>query len=149
MPLGFIFILMGFLAGGLVSVQGIINGRLSHFIGGPTQAALVSFSVGCLFLVFVNLVTRRSIPTLAEASAAPWWAWTGGFFGALVVTSAALIIPKVGIASWTASIITGSLVFALWLDHIGAFGQLSREINFMRVVGASFLLLGVYIIRRF
>ncbi|MEM9989826.1 MAG: DMT family transporter [Pseudomonadota bacterium] len=140
---------MGFLAGGLVSVQGIVNGRLSHFIGGPTQAAFVSFSVGFLSLLLINLVTRRPLPSMSQVASAPWWVWTGGFFGVMVVTSATLIIPKVGIANWTASIIAGSLIFALWLDHIGAFGQLSREISFMRIVGAALLLLGVYIIRRF
>ncbi|HBH90594.1 MAG TPA: EamA-like transporter family protein, partial [Hyphomonadaceae bacterium] len=45
---------LGLASGMMIAAQGAINGRLSAAIGGPVQAATVSFCVGLTCLVIVN-----------------------------------------------------------------------------------------------
>ncbi len=149
MNIGTILVLLGLAAGGLISAQGAINGRLASHIGGPLQAALVSFSVGWIVLLLINLSFRNNAPSLDQAAAAPWWAWVGGAMGAFMVAASATAVPRIGVAAWVSAVIAGQLVAALAYEHFGAFGQAVREINGPRLLGVLLLAGGVFLIRRY
>lgn len=140
---------MAILAGTMIAAQGVINGRMAVHMGGPMQAALISFSVGWLALLAMNLLFGHALPVTDAARAAPWWAWAGGLMGAVVVTLAAFAVPRIGVATYVSAFIAGQLTAALVYDHFGILGQAVREITPMRLLGVVFLGLGVYLIRRF
>ncbi len=139
----------GVLAGGLIAAQGAINGRLASHLGGPLQAALVSFSVGWIVLFTLTVALRQPAPALNAAAGAPWWAWVGGAMGAFMVAMAATAVPRIGVAAWVSAVIAGQLVAAIAYDHVGAFGQAVREASWQRFLGAALLAGGVYLIRRY
>ncbi|WOI52410.1 DMT family transporter [Parvularcula sp. LCG005] len=144
-----VYIVLGLLTGCAFATQGAVNGRLAAHLGGAPMAALVSFTVGWMALLVLNLALRSPLPATAGFSAIPWWAWLGGFMGAFGVASAAFSVPHIGVATWVAAIIAGQLVCALFLDQIGAFGQAVREITPGRLLGVVFLVAGVALIRKF
>lgn len=148
-PSASLLVLFAILAGAMISAQGVINGRMAIHMGGPLQAALISFSVGWLALLALNLALGHSLPVRAAAETAPWWAWLGGFMGAVVVTLAATAVPRIGVATYVAAFIAGQLTAAVVYDHFGIMGQAVREITPMRLLGVILLGLGVYLIRRF
>ena len=145
---GLALILATMLAGAMIASQGIINGRMSSVMGGPLQAALISFSVGWLALLMVNLALGHRPPPAAEIAAAPWWAWLGGLMGAVVVTLAAAAVPRIGVATYVSAFIAGQLTAAVLYDHYGVLGQQVREATPVRLLGVACLALGVYLIRR-
>lgn len=149
MAYGYILVGLGILCGALMAAQGAINGHLADGIGGPIQAALISFAVGSAVLLAANLILGHSVPSAEQAAALPWWAWVGGILGAIGVASAALAIPKIGVAAWVAAFIAGQLTAAVLYDQLGAFGQAVRPATPLRLVGIGFLALGVYLVRRF
>lgn len=149
MSLQNVWILIGMAAGAFVAMQGPINAKLSLTVGGPLQAALVSFGVGFLALLALNLINRHALPAGGILSSAPWWVWMGGFLGAIIVTLAVIAIPRIGVAAWIGAVIAGQLTAAVVYDHFGAFGQAIREATPMRLLGVGLLALGVYLIRRF
>lgn len=136
-------------AGLMIPAQGIVNGRLASLIGGPVQAALVSFGVGFIALVALNLALRHPIPPAAAVAGAPPWVWIGGLMGVVMVTLAATAVPRIGVATYVSAIIAGQLTAAIAYDHYGVFGQAVREATPMRLLGVLFMGLGVYLIRRF
>lgn len=142
-------ILLAVLTGGIIAAQGAINGRMAEFMGGPLQAAFISFSVGWVVLTALNVAMGNHLPVVEAAKAAPWWAWIGGVLGAGVVTLAAFAVPRIGVATYVSAFIAGQLTAALFYDHFGAFGQAVREITPLRLLGVAFLGIGVYLIRRF
>ena len=148
MNTGLPLILATLFAGAMIAAQGIVNGRMSAVMGGPVQAALVSFSVGFLVLLTLNLALGHRPPPVAEISAAPWWAWAGGLMGAVVVTLAAAAVPRIGVATYASAFIAGQLTAAVIYDHFGALGQEVREATPSRLIGVALLGLGVYLIRR-
>jgi len=141
-------ILATIIAGAMIAAQGIINGRMSAVMGGPLQAALVSFSIGWLALIAVNIALGHRPPPSAEITAAPWWAWMGGLMGAVVVTLAAAAVPRIGVATYVSAFIAGQLTAAVFYDHYGVLGQQVREATPTRLLGVACLALGVYLIRR-
>lgn len=149
MQTGTLFITATIFAGAMIASQGIINGRMATHMGGPLQAAFISFSVGWLALLAINLSLGHALPMGAALQAAPWWAWLGGLMGAIVVSLAAAAVPRIGVATYVGAFIAGQLTAAVLYDHFGAFGQQVREATPMRLLGVAFLALGVYLIRRF
>jgi len=142
-------VIMAVLAGTMIAAQGVVNGRMAAAMGGPMQAAFISFSVGWLALVAMNLAFGNSLNVVQAAQAAPWWAWLGGLMGAVVVTLAAFAVPKIGVATYVSASIAGQLTAALFYDHFGLLGQTVREITPLRLLGVVFMGAGVYLIRRF
>ncbi|WP_300377872.1 DMT family transporter [Henriciella sp.] len=149
MPVGNLLVGLGFICGTLIAAQGAINGRLAGGIGGPIHAALISFSVGWLALLALNIILGHRIPSYGQAMSVPWWAWVGGLIGAVMVTSSATAVPRIGVAAWVSAVIAGQLTAAVMYDQFGAFGQAVRPATPLRLLGIGFLVLGVYMVRRF
>lgn len=146
---GNLLIGLGVICGTMIAAQGAINGKLSAAIGGPLQAAVVSFTVGLMALIIANLALGNRFAFGNAVSSLPWWGWVGGLLGAVMVASSALAVPRVGVVAWVSAVIAGQLVAGLIYDQYGAFGQAVREITPLRLVGVAFLALGVYLVRRF
>jgi transporter family-2 protein len=133
----------------MVPLQAIINAKLSSQIGGPTQAALISFGGGFLIFVIVAIFNFNNLPSVGKVMSVPPYLLTGGIIGAVFVLSAIIIVPKLGSTGWVALIVTGQLVASLILDHYGWLGLSSKAINVYRVIGSVLLLTGSALIIRF
>ena len=86
--------LTALVAGALMPIQAGVNARLRDFLGDPLMASLVSFCVGTAALLAFILATRTPWPSLAAASAAPWWTWFGGALGAFFVAVTVILAFK-------------------------------------------------------
>ncbi|MAI90583.1 DMT family transporter [Ponticaulis sp.] len=144
-----ILIGLGLFSGMMIAAQGAINGRLASAIGGPVQAATISFIVGATGLILVNLFMGNRFALSQSFSTLPWWAWIGGLVGSIMVTSSALAVPRIGVAAWVSAVIAGQLIAAVLYDQFGAFGQTVRPATPLRLLGVVFLFAGVYLVRRF
>lgn len=136
------------IVGGLLALQGVINGRLASYLNHPIQAALLSFFVGTFALTIFALALRAPLPHWDSMKSIPWYLLVGGLFGAIMVTSAIVLIPKIGAAPFIGGIIVGQLIMALSLDHFGALGLTTRPLNWQRIVGAALLVLGFIMTRK-
>ncbi len=136
-----------FVGGSLVALQAPTNAMLSRAVGSPVNAALVSFAIGTVALVAVALALGVR-PAAGEVRALPWYAWTGGLYGAVFVAVAAFAAPRMGVTYFLMVAIAGQLVMALFLDRLGAFGIPRVEISVTRVVGVLLVLAGAFLVRR-
>ena len=142
-----LYILFAIAAGAGVAAQAVINGRLRFVLGAPVWAATAQFLVGLVLLVLFAAFSRQAFPTGADIARAPWWMWTGGFFGATFILMAVISTPVLGAALMLASSIVGQLGAALVIDHYGLFGTTVIPISLTRVVGVALLAVGVMLIR--
>ena len=131
-------------AGVLGAVQATVNGRLGTVMGSPLAAALVSFAVGLLGLVLVNLAARSRPRVVGRL---PWWSLTGGLIGAGFVFSIAYVTPILGTSLAISATLLGQVTGGLVLDHIGAFGFPRRHLSMQRLLGAALVLGGVLLVR--
>ncbi len=136
-----------FVGGTLVALQAPTNAMLVRGAGSPVNAALVSFAVGTVALVAVALALGAR-PAGGEVRALPWYAWTGGLYGAVFVAVAAFAAPRLGVTYFLTVAIAGQLAMALLLDRMGAFGLDRVEISPTRIAGILLVLAGAFLVRR-
>jgi transporter family-2 protein len=140
-------ILLVFLAGAMVAIQAPTNAILAKAGGSPVLAALISFTVGTIALLFVWLASSNR-PGAASFAGLPWYAWIGGAYGAVYVAVAAYAAPKIGLASLITVGIAGQIAMAMWLDHIGAIGLPREPVTLVKALGALLVIAGVVLVRR-
>ena len=90
----------------------------------------------------------RSDPSLAAAARIPWWAWSGGLFGAIFIGLAIVLVPQLGAATFIALLVAGQMLASLMFDHFGWFSLAQRPIDLTRLIGVALLIGGVILIRR-
>lgn len=136
-----------FVGGSLLALQAPTNALLARGVGSPVNAAFVSFIVGTMALLAVAAALGAR-PGAGEVRTLPWYAWTGGFYGAFFVAVAAFAAPRLGVTYFLMLAIAGQLAMALLLDRLGAFGLARVEISPARVAGILLVLAGAYLVRR-
>tara|TARA_R110002167_G_scaffold257488_1_gene463936 strand:+ start:156 stop:773 length:618 start_codon:yes stop_codon:yes gene_type:complete len=142
-----IAILVGLAAGCLLGVQPSANGSLSKVLAHPYQAALISFSVGTALLLILCLFSGVFPPSFQSTPGQlPWWIWSGGAIGVVVVTTSLFFVPRVGSVPWFAAIMTGQTLAAILLDHYGWMGNPQATASPLRLLGVALLVAGVLVI---
>jgi len=145
----YLLVIIALLIGGLLSVQGSINSHLGAFLKHPLQAAFINFFVGTIVLFALNIVLKTEIPGTKELTKIPAYLFFGGLLGAIYVTSAVVLIPKIGVTSMLAASIAGQLIISSIIDHFGFFDIPVHPISVGRIAGIILLSTGIFFIQRF
>jgi transporter family-2 protein len=144
-----IFLMFSTIAAGVsVIIQQALNAHLRTAIGSAAWSGVVSYFVGLIAIAAFAIVLRQPLPSAAVIASSPWWAWSGGLFGAVFVTLAILLIPQLGAATFIGLLITGQMLTSLVLDHYGWLGLEQRSVDLPRLIGVALLVAGVVLIRR-
>jgi transporter family-2 protein len=143
-----IFYLLPLLAGIAMSVQSGLNAQLRTQFNHPVLAALISFLAGTVALLLVLLFSRQPMPSFQEYLQTDWWKFTGGLFGAFIVTATIISISQIGASNMFVIIITGQLLTALIMDHYGLLGMPVQQISWNKVGGMLLLVAGAYLVNK-
>ncbi|MBS1808458.1 MAG: DMT family transporter [Acidobacteria bacterium] len=145
------WLLMALVTGLLIPAQATMNAQMRTFVLHPLYSSLVNFAIGGIALgsmTCIAIVLGQS-GNWRGATQAPWWAWCGGLIGATIVIVGIQAIPSIGAANFSVAIIAGQLFGALLLDHFGWLGLPEHPVSAPRLLGAAFLLLGVWLVQRY
>ena len=141
------YVMLAVLAGTMLPLQAAINARLARVVGSPVWAAAISGLVLTAALALLALAMVRALPRTTGIDSLPWWAWTGGLCGAVVLSATTTIAPRLGTASMIALVMFGQVVCSLALDHFGMFGLTQQPITGKRFAAAALLLSGAALMR--
>ena len=134
-------------AGASVVTQQILNSSLRTGLGSPAWAGLISYAGGLITMIVAVIALGERVPSWKVIAGVPWWAWSGGVFGAAFILLAILLLPSLGAATLFALVIAGQVLAAVTLDHFGALGLTPHPVSTARLVGAVLLIVGVVLIR--
>ncbi len=134
-------------AGVSVAFQQVLNANLRTELGSPWWAGFVSYLVGMIIMLAVALLMPGPRPSLSAISGSSWISWTGGFFGAVFIGIAIIMVPRLGAATVLALIVVGQMVGSIMFDHFGLLGLQQQPVNLARLLGAGMLVSGVVLIR--
>jgi transporter family-2 protein len=135
-------------AGVSVLIQQVLNANLRAELGSAAWSGFISYVLGVVCMLGLAAVLRDPIPSGAVIVRVPWWAWSGGLFGAIFIGLAIFLVPRLGGAAFIALLVTGQMMAALAFDHYGWLGLPQRPIDLSRVIGVALLVGGVVLIRR-
>jgi transporter family-2 protein len=141
-------VLLTVVAGMSVVVQQVLNANLRMELSSAAWSGFISYFVGLLCMALLALALRDPLPSAGLVARIPWWAWSGGVFGAIFIALAIVLVPKLGAATFIALLITGQMIGSVTFDHFGWLGLTQRAIDLPRVIGVALLIGGVVLIRR-
>lgn len=142
-----IFIPLVLAAGIGVACQAAVNSVMRTTLANPVGAALVNFGVGAVALLLYKFATGAPWPDPAKLATAPWWAFTGGFFGAFMVVIGIVAVPRIGAAMFFALLIAGQMVASSVIDHYGLFGIPMKPFSLVRLAAVLLVLGGASLLR--
>lgn len=130
-------------------VQAILNTRLGRQTGGPLMGSLISFIVGLVCLLVLNLISNYSaVIQLKPAATSPWYIWLGGVIGAIFVGYITWVNQKQGVALTFALVVSGQIFVSLLIDHYGLLGSAIRTITLEKIAGAILIIAGLILIKK-
>lgn len=135
-------------AGVSVLVQQVLNTNLRTELNSAAWSGFASYFLGVICMFAFAVAIRDPIPSVTTLARVPWWAWSGGVFGAIFIGLAIFLVPKLGAAAFIALLVTGQMLAALLFDHFGWLGIPERHIDLPRLIGVALLVGGVILIRR-
>lgn len=143
-----LWILLAFIAGAALPIQGGLNARMGKAIGSPVYSSLISFLVGSLVLIAYVAITRQPV-AWSGIKNVPGFVWLAGAMGAFYVTVIIFAFPRLGPALTFGLVVAGQMFIALILDHFNILVAQQHTINIWRIIGVVLILAGVIIIRKF
>lgn len=143
--LGFTLLAAG--AGVSFVMQQAVNANLRAVLGSAAWAGFISYLGGTLCMLALAFAMGEAPPPAAAAIRTNWWAWSGGFFGAIYIAVSILLVPRLGTATFIALLVAGQMLSSVAFDHYGLFGIVQHPVNPLRLLGAALLVGGVMLIR--
>jgi transporter family-2 protein len=141
-------ILLAFGAGFSIVIQQALNSNLRTELNSAAWSGFVSYSAGLACMALLVIALREPLPPVGVMARIPWWAWTGGVFGAIFIGLGIVLVPKLGAATFIALLVAGQMIGSVVFDHFGWLGLAERPIDLSRVIGVLLLIAGVVLIRR-
>jgi transporter family-2 protein len=138
-------------SGLMIALQARANGELSHRMGNPIEAALVSFGSGLIIISLISAFTpsiRKGMKNLKGAvqrKEIPVWTLFAGMLGGSFVAVQTQIVPIIGVAIYSVASIAGQTAASLWVDRIGLTGGGKKVITARRVAAAGVTVLAVLV----
>ena len=132
--------------GGLaVTVQAHLMGLMEQKAG-TLESVFVTYAGGGLLICLPILLARGG--RLAGLSGLPWYAYTTGACGLVIVGSIAYTVPRLGLVTAFTILVAAQFILGAVFDHYGLLGAAVRPIDLTRLLGMAVLLLGVWLIIR-
>ncbi|MBR5329599.1 MAG: DMT family transporter [Firmicutes bacterium] len=140
-----IYILFVVLGGAAAALQAPINSGLGKRIG-VFEGGLWSFTTGALFLLLIVLLFGKG--NFAAITSVPKWQLFGGVLGVIAVTAMIVCAPQLGVGLATVCLLFGQIVLVIVIDSLGLFGVQKVPLDYNRILGVIFMLLGVFFVYR-
>jgi transporter family-2 protein len=135
--------------GAILPVQAVLNTKLGKQTGGPLISSMLSFLVGLIALLIINLVANYSaLSNMKLLSVSPWYLWMGGLLGAIYVTCVIFVNQQQGVALTFALVVAGQIFVSLVIDHYGLFGSIIRPVSIPKIIGALLIIAGLVLIKK-
>lgn len=126
-------LLLATLAGIAVAVQGKLMGTIDR-AAGTAASMLVTYGLGAIAAALIWLTRGRPVAGLREV---PWYAWSAGLFGLVIVGGIGYAAPRLGLARTLVITVAAQLVMALILD---------RTLDARRLAGVAVTIAGVWLV---
>jgi bacterial/archaeal transporter family-2 protein len=139
---------LALVAGVSVVIQQVLNANLRSELNSAVWSGFMSYLLGVLCMVGLAIMLREPIPSAGVVARIPWWAWSGGLFGATFIGLSILVAHQLGAATLIALLVTGQMTASIIIDHFRWLGLTQKPVDLARLIGVGLLIGGVILIRR-
>jgi transporter family-2 protein len=136
----------------IAACGGVAAGLQAHFMGlmdrsiGTRESVFITYALGGIIAVLAMLFWRGG--NLRAWHAAPWYSFSAGVLGLIIVGTVAYTVPRVGLSRAFTAIVAAQFLVAALIDHFGLLGATARPLDASRVLGMGVLVAGVWLMVR-
>jgi len=138
-------ILMALIGGVAVTLQGQFMGVMDQSIG-TRESMFITYAGGGVIVTLILLFLRGG--NLRAAGSVPWYVFSAGLLGLLIVGTIGFTVPRLGLTSALTLVIAGQFLASILIEQFGWFGSPVRTFEWSRLIGILLLLLGVWLTTR-
>ena len=137
---------------GVVALGGMATVLQAHFMGimdkriGTLESVFITYFGGGLLIGVIMLIQRGG--HLGSGATVPWYAYTSGVLGLVIVGTLAYSAPRLGLVAAFTVFITAQFLMGALVDQFGWMGAEARPLNLARLAGMVLLLTGTWLITR-
>ena len=140
----YVFLIFIAVTGGIaVTLQGQFLGLMDRHIG-TLESVFIAYASGGLVITLVMLFFRGG--NLSSWRNAPWYAFTAGLLGLIIVGAISFTVPRMGLVPAFIIMTATQFILAGLIDHFGLLGAVTRPLSFTHLAGILFVLLGVWMV---
>lgn len=140
-----ILVLLALIGGVAVTLQGQFMGAMDHSIG-TRESVFITYASGGLAITILMLFLRGG--NLRAAASVPWYTFTAGLLGLLIVGTIGFTVPRLGLTAALTLVLAGQFLASVLIEQFGWFGAPVRPFEWTRALGILILLLGVWLTTR-
>lgn len=137
--------LLAAISGFAITLQAQFMGLLDRTLG-TRESVLITYASGGALAVILALASGRL--NFRGADSLPWYAYTTGVLGLVIVGTIGYVVPRIGAARGLTMIVASQFLLAALIDHFGLLGALPRPLDLSRIVGLMVMLGGVWLVVR-
>jgi len=145
----YINILLAFIGGVFLAMQGGLNAQLGVQLKNPLLASLTAFFFSMLFALLAVILSIKNVPKTTLLLSIPKHLWfTGAFFSVIGIGLYYYTIPKLGISTMISLGLFGQLIFSAVAGHYGWFGLPQEPMVIKKVFGLLAMTIGILLINK-
>lgn len=137
---------------GLAAIGGVATALQTHIMGsldkkiGTLESVFVTYAGGGVLIGLVMLFQRGG--NLGAMSTVPWYAYTPGALGLVIVGTLGYSAPRLGLVPVFTVFVAAQFILATLIDQTGWLGGQARPLSVSGWAGMALVLAGVYLILR-
>jgi transporter family-2 protein len=138
----FLVILIGVTGGLAGSMQSGFLGVMQNRVG-TLASTFITYGGGGLAIGLIMLALGGS--KWSDLKEVPWWAFTAGLMGLVVVASLGIVIARLGLGGGITLFMGSTLILGALIDHFGLFAQ-GHTIDPRRLAGIAMVVFGTWLV---
>ena len=125
----------------LLPIQTSINSRLSQFTRSSFYASTISFAVGTICLLVLNIIIHPQVltPEFFSKQTLNYTWFLGGLLGVIYLTGNLLLLPRLGAALTVVITVTGQIIMGVIIDTFGLLGAHQQSFTIFKGIGIIFM----------
>jgi len=135
-------VLVGVIGGLAGALQGQLLGIMEDKAG-TLVSTFITYAGGGLAATLLVLTVGGA--RLSDLKDVPWWAYTAGLAGLVVVSSIGITVSTMGLGAGLTLFTGASIVIGALIDNFGLFGD-AYSLDPRRLAGIAFVIFGTWLV---
>ena len=132
-------------AGVAMAAQAQLMGHLDRSVG-TIESVFLTYGSGAVVIGLIMLAMRGG--NLGEWHIAPWYAYSAGLLGLVIVGCIGYATPRLGLAVTLTIAVATQFTMAAIVHHFGLLGADQQPMDLSRLGGMAAILIGVWLMVR-
>ena len=132
-------------AGVAMATQAQLMGHLDRSVG-TIESVFLTYGTGAVVIGLIMLAMRGG--NLGEWHIAPWYAYSAGLLGLVIVGCIGYATPRLGLAVTLTIAVATQFTMAAIVHHFGLLGADQQPMDVSKLSGMAAILLGVWLMVR-